>query len=190
MREDDDDDDAHNDAINDGVRSRMRRNDEDGHGGPRRRGGCGFGFVPALVGIGNVRLGLVAGSFVGAHVGMRNPEYTARHTLYTVALRGRQCCGGCFVSRSVVCVCLYVRCPAVGAWGARGGLSPSSLKPKPSSLSRARGGTGHEMNDRPGCRASPRRSPDRMACRMGMRAASAPPGTGAVPCTAWHGTYG
>ena len=126
MREDDDDDDAHNDAINDGVRSRMRRNDEDGHGGPRRRGGCGFGFVPALVGIGNVRLGLVAGSFVGAHVGMRYPEYTARHTLYTVALRGRQC-WRVFTVLYRVRSCVYVCTYDVPLWG-RGGRVGDCLR--------------------------------------------------------------
>ena len=135
MREDDDDDDAHNDAINDGVRSRMRRNDEDGHGGPRRRGGCGFGFVPALVGIGNVRLGLVAGSSVGTHVGIRS---TARHTLHSSAGTAvgsvlYRVPGPVSACRVCVYVCTY-DVPAVGAWGARAGLSPSSLKPKPSSL--------------------------------------------------------
>jgi hypothetical protein len=126
VREDDDDDDAHNDAINDGVRSRMRRNDEDGHGGPRRRGGCGFGFVPALVGIGNVRLGLVAGSSVGAHVGIRS---TARHTLHSSAGTAV----GSVLYRvpgpvsgvGYVCVCLYTY--DVPLWG-RGGRVRDCLR--------------------------------------------------------------
>jgi hypothetical protein len=81
------------------------------------RGGegvCGFGFVPALVGIGNVRLGLVAGSSVGAHVGIRS---TARHTLHSSAGTAV----GCFLYRvpgRVSCVGMSVRtmsrCGGVG----------------------------------------------------------------------------
>ena len=74
-------------------------------------GVCGFGFVPALVGIGNVRLGLVAGSSVGAHVGIRS---TARHTLHSSAGCGPGTAVGSVLYRvpgpvsGVGCVCMSV----------------------------------------------------------------------------------
>jgi hypothetical protein len=91
------------------------------------RGGegvCGFGFVPALVGIGNVRLGLVAGSSVGAHVGIRS---TARHTLHSSAGCGPGTAVGSVLYRVPGPVCVYVCTYDVPLWG-RGGRVRDCLR--------------------------------------------------------------